>query len=156
MSKFLLLAAASSMALLATQAQSATEAGRLECNVEGGVGLILGSSKAMQCTYSSSDGQIIEVYDGRVTKLGIDIGVTGESVIVWQVIAPTSSLRPGALEGSYVGASAEATVGAGVGANVLVGGSDKTISLQPLSVGAQSGLNVAAGIGAIELVSPAR
>jgi hypothetical protein len=157
MQKLLLTAvAASGLTLLAVQAHAAVEAGTLECNVEGGVGLILGSSKAMECRYSSADGQIVEVYDGRVTKLGVDIGVTGKSVIIWQVFAPTASLRPGSLEGSYVGATGQATVGVGAGANVLVGGSDKTISLQPVSVSAQSGLNVAAGIGAIELSSPAR
>ncbi len=156
MHKLLLAAAVGGLSLAALPAQSAVEAGRLECSVEGGVGLILGSSKAMECRYSSADGQITEVYDGRVTKLGVDIGVTGESVIIWQVVAPTKELRPGALAGTYVGATGEATVGAGVGANVLIGGSDKTISLQPLSVGAQSGLNVAAGIGSIELTSPAR
>ena len=156
MQKLLLAAAASGLTLFTVPAYAAVEAGTLECNVEGGVGLILGSSKAMECRYQSADGQIAEVYDGRVTKLGVDIGVTGESVIIWKVFAPSSSLRPGALQGSYVGATGQATVGVGAGANVLVGGSDETISLQPVSVSAQSGLNVAAGIGAIELSSPAR
>lgn len=152
MKKYLLTTAlCAGFVALAAQAQSATEAGTLECKIEPGVGLIIGSSKGMECKYSSADGQIVEVYDGRVSKLGVDIGVTGESVIVWQVLAPTTSLRPGALEGTYAGASGQATVGVGGSANVLVGGSDQTISLQPLSVGAQTGLNVAGGIGAIEL-----
>lgn len=141
---------------MAGAAQAATEVGTLECKIDPGIGLIIGSSKGMECRYSSADGQIVELYEGRVTKLGVDIGVTGESVVLWQVVAPTTSLRPGALEGTYTGVGAEATVGAGPKANVLIGGSEKTISLQPVSVGAQAGLNVAAGISSIALVSMAR
>lgn len=133
-----------------------TEAGTLNCSVAGGVGLILGSSKPMECRYKSADGKVAELYTGRVNKFGLDVGVTGKSVIIWNVMAPTNSLRPGALEGTYTGVTAQATAGAGVGANVLVGGSDKTISLQPVSVSAQSGLNLAAGIGSITLESEAR
>ena len=160
MKKILATAAALSglmlIAVNGAQAKDAVEAGTLKCSVAPGVGLIVGSSKPLECEYSSSDGQIIEPYFGNVTKLGLDIGVTGESVIVWQVFAPTDGLRPGALEGSYAGATAQATAGVGVGANALVGGSEDTISLQPLSVSAQSGVNVAAGIASIELKSPVK
>jgi hypothetical protein len=61
----------------------------------------------------------------------------------------------GALAGEYGGASAEATVGAGLGANVLVGGSDRTVSLQPVSVQGQAGLNLAVGVSGLTL-RPAR
>jgi hypothetical protein len=142
------------MSTLATQA--ATEAGTLECDVEGGVGLIVGSQKAMVCRYTSADGTISEPYDGTITKVGLDIGVTDKAVMIWTVIAPTSKLGPGALDGTYAGVSGQATVGVGASANILVGGSDQTISLQPVSVGAQTGLNVAAGIGSIELRSSVR
>jgi len=54
---------------------------------------------------------------------------------------------PARLPGDYVGA----TVGGGVGANVLVGGSGQSISLQPVSIEGNTGINVAAGIGAITL-----
>lgn len=141
---------------IAGAAHGAAEVGRLECRIDPGIGLVVGSSKGMECRYSSADGQIVELYEGRVTKVGVDIGVTGESVVIWQVVAPTSSLRPGALEGTYTGVGAEATAGVGAKANALIGGSDKTISLQPLSVGAQTGLNVAGGISSISLVSMAR
>ncbi len=59
--------------------------------------------------------------------------------------------RPGVLAGSYVGATGSATVGVGAGANVLIGGSNRTISLQPVSIEGNTGLNIAAGIGAISL-----
>ncbi len=74
-------------------------------------------------------------------------------MLVWGVFAPSSDVRPGALQGDYAGATASATVGVGLGANVLVGGLDKSIALQPLSVEGNRGLNVAAGVGAISLTS---
>ena len=58
----------------------------------------------------------------------------------------------GALAGNYAGGTASATVGVGVGANVLIGGSSQQVTLQPVSVEGSIGLNVAAGIGAVELV----
>jgi hypothetical protein len=74
--------------------------------------------------------------------------------MVWLVFAP-GQVSPGALAGDYGGATASATVGAGVGANVLLGGSNKQITLQPVSVEGSAGLNVAAGIAAVTL-KPAR
>jgi hypothetical protein len=95
-----------------------------------------------------------EVYTGSITKFGLDLGATAGGEMIWAVYAPTNR-RLGALAGHYGGASAEATVGAGVGANVLVGGSNRTVSLQPVSVQGQAGLNVAAGVAEIDL-RPAR
>jgi hypothetical protein len=92
-----------------------------------------------------------EHYAGSIKKFGVDIGYTQEGVIIWGVLAPTAQVGPGALAGDYVGATASATVVGGVGGNFLVGGSNKSISLQPLSVEGNTGLNVAGGIGAITL-----
>src|SRR5262249_19810149 len=92
-----------------------------------------------------------EHYAGSINKFGVDIGYTEGGVLVWGVFAPSSNLGPGALSGNYVGATGSATVGVGAGANVLVGGSNRTISLQPVSFEGNTGLNVAAGIGAINL-----
>jgi hypothetical protein len=131
-------------------AKSGVNVGALSCTVEGGVGLILGSSKAMDCTFDPAGGGDRERYTGRVTKLGIDIGVTGESYIRWLVFAP-GEIDRGALAGTYGGASAEATVGVGLGANVLVGGLKDSIALQPVSVQGQEGLNIAAGISSMRL-----
>jgi len=124
--------------------------GVLTCNVESGWGYILGSSKDIRCNYIPNNGGG-EHYFGNVAKVGVDIGYTKGGVIIWSVIAPTSDLKPGALEGGYGGVSAEATVGVGLGANVLLGGFDKSIALQPLSIEGTKGLNVAAGIGALNL-----
>jgi len=133
----------------AAQAQSGVSAGTLSCNVEGGWGFVFGSSNDIRCTYSGPG--VHEHYAGHINTYGVDIGYTQEGVIIWGVFAPTAQVGPGALSGEYVGATAGAAVGVGVGGNVLVGGSNRSISLQPLSVSGSTGLNIAGGIGAITL-----
>lgn len=140
----------SMMSTTSASAQSGANVGVLSCTVEGGIGLILGSSKEMVCNFDPTDGSEPHHYTGSVGKLGLDIGVTNESYISWQVIA-SGNLAPGSLAGSYVGASAQATAGVGLGANVLVGGSNESITLQPLSVQGQTGLNLAVGIGTMKM-----
>src|SRR5438067_6280058 len=125
--------------------------GELTCNVASGWGFVFGSSKDLHCTYRGNGR--FEHYTGSVSKFGVDIGYTEGGVLVWAVFAPTSDLRKGALNGDYVGGSAQATLGVGLGANALIGGFDKSIALQPLSVEGSRGLNVAAGIGSISLKS---
>jgi len=132
----------------AVEAKDGVKIGVLSCEIEGGVGFIIGSSKDIDCVFSGERGD--EHYHGSIDKLGVDIGVTGKSNVAWAVFAP-GKINRGALEGSYGGASAEVTVIGGLGANVLVGGSDKSINLQPVSVQAQTGLNIAAGIAGLRL-----
>lgn len=131
------------------------ESGVLNCDVSGGVGLVLGSQKTMVCTYRSGRNGRVENYVGKVTRLGLDLGVTGPAKMSWVVYAPTRTVQRGALAGTYSGVSADASLGAGAGANALLGGSQNTIQLQPLSVQAQTGVNVAAGIAGLNL-QPAR
>jgi len=133
----------------AAQAQG-VKAGVLTCNVASGFGFVFGSSKAVNCTFSPAGGPP-QHYVGSIDKFGVDIGYTSGGVLVWTVLAPTTSPAPGALTGAYGGATASATAGVGVGANVLVGGSGSTISLQPLSIEGNTGLNVAAGVAALTL-----
>ncbi len=139
-------------ALLVTplQAQpSRVQVGQLTCSLSSGIGLIVGSQRNVNCTFQPDNGPP-EAYTGTMTKVGLDVGVTSGSAIVWTVLAGTNRYT-GMLAGTYTGAQAEATVGAGVGANVLIGGSGRSVALQPLSVQGQVGLNVAAGIGSLEL-----
>jgi uncharacterized protein DUF992 len=130
--------------------EAGVKAGFLNCNVSSGWGFIFGSSRDLRCTYSPKPG-VAEHYAGKIQKFGVDIGYVSSAVIVWAVVAPTSDLSPGALSGDYVGATASATVGVGLGAHVLVGGFNKSVTLQPVSVEGNQGLNVAGGIGAISL-----
>jgi hypothetical protein len=152
--KKLALAALLVLGLVATPAlaknSSGVKIGVLSCDVAGGVGLIIASSRAVDCTFERSVGGKNERYKGTIDRVGIDIGVTGKAVMAWVVFAP-GKLKRGALAGSYAGVSAEASVAVGVGANALLGGSNKSIALQPLSVQAQTGVNVAAGVAALRL-----
>jgi hypothetical protein len=126
------------------------EAGVLNCRVAGGTGFIVGSTRNLNCVWSMPGGRR-ERYFGVINRFGIDVGSTVESQISWAVLASTSRYGPGALAGTFAGVGAEASVGMGLGANVLVGGSASGIALQPLSVQAQKGVNIAAGIAALEL-----
>ena len=126
----------------------------MTCDISSGIGLIITSKKALTCAFTPSNPGPREVYVGSITKFGLDLGATAGGEMVWAVYAPTNR-RFGALAGHYGGATAEATVGAGVGANVLVGGSHRTVTLQPLSVQGQAGLNLAVGVAGLDL-RPAR
>jgi hypothetical protein len=129
--------------------KSGVNIGSLTCNVAGGMGFIFGSSKELSCLFARTDG-IAEPYKGAIKKFGIDIGFTKEAHVVWLVFAP-GGIGSGALAGSYGGVSASVAAGLGLGANVLVGGSSKQITLQPLSVEGSVGLNVAAGVAEVQL-----
>jgi hypothetical protein len=137
-----------------TQRVDLAKVGTLTCDISGGIGVIIASKKDVTCMFTPVAPGPREVYVGSITKFGLDIGATSGGEMIWSVFAPTSE-RLGALAGRYVGASAEATVGAGLGANVLVGGSGRTITLQPVSLQGQTGLNVAAGVAGLTL-QPAR
>ena len=142
--------ALAALALAAPASAAGVKVGVLNCDVAGGWGFVLGSSKALQCTFSGVNGDT-EHYTGAVSKFGVDIGYTRGGVIIWEVIAPNTDSGRGALQGSYAGVTASGSVGVGAGAHVLVGGFHRSIALQPISITGESGLNVAAGIGAINL-----
>ncbi len=132
-----------------------TELGVLECTIEGGLGLLLGSKKDAVCSFVHKEGTL-EVYTGSLSKLGLDIGVSGDSFMSWVVFTPLGNeVGSYALQGDYVGVSAGAAIGLGLGANALVGGSDKKFGLQPLSIEGKTGLNVAIGLAKLSL-RPAR
>jgi hypothetical protein len=153
LSAFAALAVVAAVALPAptlAQAPDRTKVGTLTCDISAGIGLIIASKKNVTCMFTPSQPGPREVYSGSITKFGLDVGATAGGEMVWAVFAP-SNKKFGALAGNYGGASAEATVGAGVGANVLVGGSNRTVTLQPVSVQGQVGLNLAAGVAGLEL-----
>lgn len=126
------------------------EIGVLTCNVEGGWGWIIGSKKDLECVFVSKDGIITE-YEGKITRIGVDVGYVAAKTLVWSVVAASNGNREHPLTGNYVGAGVEASLMAGVGANALVGGFDTTIALQPINVQAQSGVNLAATVQAVKL-----
>jgi hypothetical protein len=146
---------AASLAVLTMTAQTAVaqqgvKIGALRCNVSGGLGLIITSSKEMSCLFTSARGHR-EHYYGTIRKFGLDIGETNAGILAWDVFAPSEGPKRGALAGEYVGVDASATIGAGIGANALVGGSQRSFTLQPFSVQAQTGLALAGGVAALTL-----
>jgi Protein of unknown function (DUF992) len=126
------------------------QVGTLTCSLSAGVGLIVGSQRNVNCIFRGQPGEPEEAYTGTMTRVGLDIGVTAGGIIVWTVFADSNRFA-GMLAGTYGGATAEVSVAAGLGANVLVGGSRHTVALQPVSLQGQVGLDVAAGIGTLEL-----
>lgn len=135
----------------AAEAQNAKgKVGTLICEGQGTVGLILGSKQELNCTYKPSKGRA-ESYAGTITKVGLDVGVTGKSTMIWNVVSSTTNLGPRFLAGNYAGASAGASVGVGGGANLLVGGNKNSVTLQPLSVQGQTGVNLAVGVAGFTL-----
>jgi len=146
------------VALLATfaalepaAAQQRARTGVLGCDVSGGVGFIIGSQRRMVCTFTPDGGGPQEVYHCTISRFGLDIGATAGGSMVWAVFSDFVGPRPGSLAGDYIGATGEATIAVGLGANVLVGGSNRQVALQPLSVGGQVGLNLAVGVAELQL-----
>lgn len=125
--------------------------GILQCDIGSGFGYLLGSAKEVGCTFKPAGHGRVEQYTGNIKKLGVDLGYTSQGTLVWAVFAPVAGYHRGALGGLYLGATAEATIVAGLGANVLFGGTSGAIALQPISGTGQLGLNVAAGGAALTL-----
>lgn len=134
-------------------AQSGVNIGNLSCTIDGGVGMILGSSRNGTCRFTPTGSTRAYVYRANISRLGVDVGVTNRSFLRWLVIAP-GVVKPGALAGNYSGVSAQASAGLGLGANVLLGGLRNSIALQPVSVQGQTGLNIAAGVSRLRLRAP--
>jgi hypothetical protein len=151
----LVLCAAATAALVAAATPALAQGGgvkvgSLRCEVSGGLGLIIASTKEMECVFTSARGRR-EHYYGKIQKFGLDIGATTRGVLAWDVFAPTAGPPRGALAGDYAGVGASATAGVGAGANALIGGSDRSFTLQPLSIQVQSGLNLSAGVASLTL-----
>ena len=140
-------AALASVVSFASIAEARVRTGTLTCRVAPGVGLIFGSRRSLECQFHSGRG--VEFYTGRIDRIGLDVGITQQSEILWAVFERTRNHAD--LTGRYTGATAQATIGVGLGANVLVGGGQNSIALQPLSISGQTGLNVAAGISSLHL-----
>jgi hypothetical protein len=134
----------------AQQPMDRIQVGVLECRGGASIGFIVGSVTNLGCVLRA-DGMPEDRYVATIRKVGVDLGITQESALAWGVYAPVSRLGPGDLSGNYAGAQGSASIGVGLGGNVLVGGSDNSIALQPLSVQGQVGLSVAAGLESLEL-----
>ncbi|CCV05436.1 conserved exported hypothetical protein [Mesorhizobium metallidurans STM 2683] len=146
-------AAALATTLLAVPVNAGTlRLGTLDCTIDGGTGYVITSNKGVSCTFRPYDRGPSEKYTGMISKLGVDIGQTHQGQLAWAVLAATRSHDEGDLAGRYYGVNAEASVVTGGGANLLVGGLDGAFMLEPLSVQAQTGVNLAVAVASLELI----
>ena len=134
----------------AQQPAQRVQVGVLECRGGASVGFIVGSVTNLGCVLRA-EGVPEDRYVATIRKIGLDLGITEETALGWAVYAPVARLGPGDLSGDYAGAQGSASVGVGVGGNVLIGGSNNSIALQPLSVQGEVGISVAAGLESLEL-----
>ena len=141
------------MSAVPADAQSAkwTQAGMLRCVVNPSIGFIIAGHQSMECNFTPNGPLPPQAYQGALNMLGLNIGISGGGVFGWAVLAPTTGIPAGALAGEYVGASGDVGLGLGVGANVLVGGSGRTIALQPVSLEGSVAVDVALGVSALKL-----
>ena len=128
-----------------------TQVGMLTCKLNPSIGFIIAGHQSMECRYVPGAGRAPQAYDGALNMVGINIGITAGGILNWAVLAPTDGIPAGALAGEYVGASGDVGFIVGVGANVLIGGSSRTVALQPVSVEGSVGANVALGVSALKL-----
>jgi Protein of unknown function (DUF992) len=131
--------------------QNWTQSGVLRCKINPSIGFVIFGHQSMECRFVSSPPGPQQVYDGALNTVGIDIGVVGAGGLAWAVLAPTSGIPAGALAGEYVGASGDIALGPGVGANVLVGGSQRSFALQPVSLEGSVAMDVTLGLSALQL-----
>jgi hypothetical protein len=150
MKRLALLAALMVIFATPSAAQNRVQSGVLECLSNPTFGAIVGSVRTMNCVFKPAQGRE-QYYSGTQARVGIDLGVQAGAAILWAVLAPTRQLGPGELQGTFAGVSADAAAVLGVGANVLVGGSNNTVTLQPLSVEGQLGISAALGVSALTL-----
>src|ERR1700739_341470 len=134
----------------AQQPMNRVRVGVLECRGGASIGFVVGSVTNLGCVLRI-EGLPEDRYIATIRKVGVDLGITQETALAWGVYAPVNQLGPGDLAGDYAGAQGSASLGVGAGGNVLVGGSNNSIALQPLSVQGQVGVNVAAGLESLEL-----
>jgi hypothetical protein len=147
---------AAALAASAPAFAETVQVGVLECAGGPSVGYLIGSSAGLNCVFHPSTRRGSEGYVGSMGRLGLDIGYTAGTGLGWLVFAPSRNLARGALAGHYAGVSANASLGIGGGANVLVGGLNNSITLQPVSVQGQTGINLAATVTGVDLQAVGR
>jgi predicted MFS family arabinose efflux permease len=145
------LVATLAMPAAAQAPQSWTQVGALSCQVDPNVGFIIVGSQSMRCLFTPNTSQEREAYAGALNTVGLNVGISAGGVLGWAVFAPTAGLPHGALAGEYVGVSGDVGIGLGAGANVLLGGSNRTVALQPISLKGSIASNVVAGVSSLKL-----
>jgi hypothetical protein len=153
--RFLIIAALALVVLASptwTKAQPTwTQVGVLTCRLNPSIGFVIAGHQSMECSYQPAGPFPPQPYEGAFNMIGLNVGVTAGGILSWTVFAPTTGMPAGALAGEYVGASGDVGLGIGAGANVLVGGSGRSVALQPLSLEGSVAINVAVGVSMLKL-----
>jgi hypothetical protein len=128
-----------------------TRTGTLTCEGQPDLGLIVGSIEKLTCKYTPTEGAPVTQYAGTIGRIGLDLGIRGPSVLIWGVLATSTQIPGDALLGEFFGVAADASLGFGAGAQILVGGTAQSLVLQPLSVQGQMGINIAVSVASLTL-----
>jgi hypothetical protein len=145
------LAATITFASSPANAQHSERVGTLECKVAPNVSFVIGSHRTAGCSFYPINSRRAHRYRADLGRIGVDLNISQGGNLVWAVHAHNKRLYPGDLRGRYVGASANIALGLGLGTNVLWGGSNNTIALQPISGEGSVGVGVSLGVGEIQL-----
>lgn len=145
------LAVAAAALLMSSPAEARVKVGTLTCSLSPKVGMIVASRQSANCVFTPSGPGKREHYRAEMGRFGVDLGVVNSGTMVWGVFAPVAGPQPGALRGTYVGAAGDASIGVGLGANVLFGSFNRSFALQPVSFKGQTGVNVAGGVARLTL-----
>lgn len=148
MLKTTLMAALVATGLMLTPAEAGAKLGVLTCNIEGGAGYLIGSTRYGECVFNQNGKT--QHYDAVFSRLGIDVGVTGNKTLVWAVFGVGED-TPKTLKGNYTGVNVEGSLVVGIGANALIGGLENGIVLNPISVSGHTGINIAGGVANLRL-----
>lgn len=133
------------------QPASWTQVGMLTCKLNPSIGFVIFGHQSMECRFVQNPPFPPQGYEGALNTVGIDIGVSAGGVLGWAVFAPSAGPPAGALAGEYVGASGEIGLGLGAGVNVLVGGSGRSFTLQPVSLEGSVAVNIVVGASGLQL-----
>ena len=128
-----------------------TQVGMLTCKLNPSIGFVIAGHQSMECRFVPNTPDPPQAYQGALNMVGINIGISAGGVLGWAVLAPTKGIPAGALAGEYVGASGDLGIGLGAGANVLIGGSARTLALQPVSLEGSIAVDVALGVSSLKL-----
>jgi hypothetical protein len=136
---------------LLAQSPNWVKVGGLGCTMSPTIGLLVVSEQKLNCKFTPDGPYPVENYTGTMGTVGIDVGVIGGGLLAWAVYMPTQGPPQGSLAGTYGGASGSIALGVGAGANVLLGGSGRSVMLQPISVEGSVGIEVTLGVSALTL-----
>ena len=139
-------------AALPAAAEPGVNVGGLTCDTSAAIATIVMQRQDIRCVFAPADGGPLQFYKGHFDAYGLAIGMVFRGKLAWGVFAPAPEMARYGVAGSYSGLSAQASFGGGGGLNLLVGDTNSTLTLQPLSAEGHVGANVVGGIARMTLV----